>query len=715
MLLVQKMSVEREEGEITEYEDISSDEEILLRQRIAEIEAINIELANLSDKGESLGVLTTGVNCNLSPVISLPVDEKENANGTKGPGGGGTKTTTEVVALTNVNTRVLRSSKVAFSERSKPKARPKPVTPARKRRRSRRLRRHSCQLIVSDDEFDSYDQLPLGTENLSPDPLPIEDDDDDVQILPENPPVVIVVEDGEEEEEEDDDEDDLELKLRLEALQSKQEIKNDLQIILDQTQDTKITRLAVPTPPPPPQIDEEHELRLIALKSAIVKKHLVRKKRKEEARPYSPTDDALENFDVPSPPLSAQNMDISPLGTPSPLSEENTNAVDMDIANEESQSPIFFSCTINTEPEDPTALSRVEIQIDPSTMVADSGYDDEDPDKLRAFLLEKIGEAAKRKSMRVESDSLTESQQQATAVTIKPTTAIVSNKAAVFERVADERSSELPEIASEPAKAGENGEEDDEDDEHVLRANLLSKAKKFKRDEAAAATKQVPLVEETKPLSEILNEQSKRQQELKTICRTIENPTVPECDPVQSTPLPLTLPTTPVASPKPSTPTRRALIREIPPARVNPVIISLRASDHDSSTEYTDEDAEDGDQSNIVMDLGGTESPMSIAMDSPQYSSSPIAMERTATPVGTPVAENFDTKLSEFLKKARQSTDGAESKEEQSKVAVLKLNHRLTPIKRIVTTRKIVKKVVGLNKTIGLANTIQLGAPAVSK
>lgn len=58
MLLVRKMNVEeREEGEITEYEDISSDEEILLRQRIAEIEATNLELERLStltDKSEYL-------------------------------------------------------------------------------------------------------------------------------------------------------------------------------------------------------------------------------------------------------------------------------------------------------------------------------------------------------------------------------------------------------------------------------------------------------------------------------------------------------------------------------------------------------------------------------------------------------------------------------------------------------------------------------------
>lgn len=61
MLLVRKMNVEeREEGEITEYEDISSDEEILLRQRIAEIEATNLELERLStltDKSKYLYTL----------------------------------------------------------------------------------------------------------------------------------------------------------------------------------------------------------------------------------------------------------------------------------------------------------------------------------------------------------------------------------------------------------------------------------------------------------------------------------------------------------------------------------------------------------------------------------------------------------------------------------------------------------------------------------
>lgn len=629
--------------------------------------------------GSRCSSLRTFSDCNYV-YIWFPVDgEKENAHERTKKG---ITTTTEVVALANVNTRVLRrtGNAICQTERCNDNYRPKPkVTPARKRRRSRRIRKQSCQLIESEDEFDSYDQLPLGTENLSPDPLPIYDDDDDeVVVLPVRTPEIIVVEG-----EDDDEDDDLELKLRLEALQSKQEIKNDLQIILNQTQKdspdspSPTTVCSTPTAPPPPVLDEEQELRLIALKSAIVKKHLVRKKRKEEARPYSPTDDALENFDVPSPPQSAQNMDISPLGTPSPLSEaENRNAVDMEIANEESQSPIFFSCTINTEPRDPTALSHVEIQIDPSTMVADSGYDDEDPDKLRAFLLEKIGQAAKKKSMRVESDSLTESQKAETTEE-KPTDTRTENVA-----------------VNRPAVEEGANENDNEDDEHVLRANLLSKAKHFKRAKSEEVVSEVlPLA---KPLSEILNAQSKKQMELKTICRTIENPI--HSDVYKSSP---------AASPKPSTPTRSALIKEIPSARVTPVVISLRASDQDSSSEFS-EDQEDS--SILMVDPADNHSPMSIAMDSPQYSSSPLPA-KAPSPV---LKESFDAKLSEFLKKARQSTGSVEEDGDERK-AVVKLVNRGGPVQRIVTTRKVVKKVVNIVKTIGVTNVVQLGAPAVSK
>lgn len=645
-----------------------------------------------------------------SPLL-VAVDEKENTNGRTKKGTTTATTKTEVVALTNVYSRELRPRRrndqplnyeLPRNNNIKTKPKPKPATPARKRRRSKRLRRHSCQLIVSDDEFDSYDRLPLGTENLSPDPLPIgdddEDNDDDVVVLPVAMPGVIEIKDDDEEEEEDDD-DDLELKLRLEALRSKQEIKNDLRVILDQTENKKAAELPVVAPPPPPLMDEEQELRLIALKSAIVKKHLVRKKRKEEARPYSPTDDALENFDVPSPPLSVQNMDISPLGTPSPLSEaENTNAVDMDIANEESQSPIFFSCTINTEPADPTALSRMEIQIDPGTMVADSGYDDEDPDKLRAFLLQKIGEAAKRKEMRVESDSLTESQlavdSSATAIAIKSDISVVIPAQRVTEHRSSESASTRPVLMA-----------DDDEDEHVLRANLLSKAKTFKRAKSEEAVAKTAAI--TKPLSEILNEQSKKQLELKTICRTIEND-VGRADngPLRIDAINITTTAsssnTPVPSPKPAkgTPTRSALINQMPSNRVTPVIISLGASsDHESTSEWTEDDEDDDEYGTV--DLADNASPLSIAMDSPQYASSPVA-------TGAAAPENFDAKLAEYLKKVRQSSGEATNVGEVEKTGKKKtvVGVKVPPMKRIVTNRMVVKKVVAIAKDNGLASAV---------
>lgn len=67
---------------------------------------------------------------------------------------------------------------------------------------------------------------------------------------------------------------------------------------------------------------EEQELRLIALKSAILKKHEARKQRKiREARPYSPTDTDILLDSVCEPKKGSfelENMDISPSISPIP-------------------------------------------------------------------------------------------------------------------------------------------------------------------------------------------------------------------------------------------------------------------------------------------------------------------------------------------------------------------------------------------------------------
>lgn len=99
---------------------------------------------------------------------------------------------------------------------------------------------------------------------------------------------------------------------------------------------------------------EEQELRLIALKSAIIKKHETRKKRKViEARPYSPTDTdiTMEEFSsklTNSPYCVQDDPDIcviSPIPSSPPLSfDKSLLPVDMDIVcSEASQSPIFFN------------------------------------------------------------------------------------------------------------------------------------------------------------------------------------------------------------------------------------------------------------------------------------------------------------------------------------------------------------------------------------
>lgn len=101
---------------------------------------------------------------------------------------------------------------------------------------------------------------------------------------------------------------------------------------------------------------EEQELRLIALKSAVMKKHEARKKRRVEDgdRPYSPTDILLTpdrfseiddhvNTDITN--FDNNNMEISPAMSPNALNIKASECqpMDMEIAlSDESKSPIFF-------------------------------------------------------------------------------------------------------------------------------------------------------------------------------------------------------------------------------------------------------------------------------------------------------------------------------------------------------------------------------------
>lgn len=96
---------------------------------------------------------------------------------------------------------------------------------------------------------------------------------------------------------------------------------------------------------------EEQELRLIALKSAVMKKHEARKKRQMamSIRPYSPTDslltptgednadqtNCLDSMDVED----NNNMDISSASSPQSM---QCQPMDMELASDDSKSPVFF-------------------------------------------------------------------------------------------------------------------------------------------------------------------------------------------------------------------------------------------------------------------------------------------------------------------------------------------------------------------------------------
>lgn len=93
---------------------------------------------------------------------------------------------------------------------------------------------------------------------------------------------------------------------------------------------------------------EEQELRLIALKSAILKKHEQRKKRKAlDSRPYSPTDveiifdssatvrkEVLASQNSKVVRIEPENMDISPAISPA-LQDKTLQHVDMDLVSDD--------------------------------------------------------------------------------------------------------------------------------------------------------------------------------------------------------------------------------------------------------------------------------------------------------------------------------------------------------------------------------------------
>lgn len=129
---------------------------------------------------------------------------------------------------------------------------------------------------------------------------------------------------------------------------------------------------------------EEQELRLMALKSAVLKKHEARKKRQaatqqQTARPYSPTDSVIADESgersIDCIDSDNNNMDISPISSPD---GNQCQPMDMELAssNESSKSPVFCRNTIifdeqyvdwGTSIAVPVPFNATYIEIDQST------------------------------------------------------------------------------------------------------------------------------------------------------------------------------------------------------------------------------------------------------------------------------------------------------------------------------------------------------------
>lgn len=163
----------------------------------------------------------------------------------------------------------------------------------------------------------------------------------------------------------DDDDDDCELiTLRLNALRSKQELK--------EPEDENIM-----------SIPEEELLRIDALKSALLKKkdHFAEKKRKrklEKERPYSPTDD-LDKILEDDP----MELTTSPINQCTQDDDDDINQMDMDISNS------------STPQED--ILSDMDLTSSPTTHKTKEEIDnDEEEEKaLRSLLLSSISSRRK--------------------------------------------------------------------------------------------------------------------------------------------------------------------------------------------------------------------------------------------------------------------------------------------------------------------------------
>lgn len=171
----------------------------------------------------------------------------------------------------------------------------------------------------------------------------------------------------------------------------------------------------------------EQELRIIALKSAILKKAEARKQRKmNETQPYSPTDDVVMETVILSkvsviakPKDELDNMEISPAVSPTNHADDSLQPIDMDLESDDEIAPAMANVASNDSEKSitvpvPDEMSLSTANVPEETNQPNLSFDssqqrkqqeEEEEQALRASLLANL-KTSKRKASCVESQPI---------------------------------------------------------------------------------------------------------------------------------------------------------------------------------------------------------------------------------------------------------------------------------------------------------------------
>ncbi|XP_055624853.1 uncharacterized protein LOC129767721 [Toxorhynchites rutilus septentrionalis] len=395
-------AVEHEEGEIDddddeeemgvggnvvlEYEDISSEEEFTIRERLAQLEARNAELGLLSgingrasaetrnayDKQAVINANEENYECiSDEEDIELYVHRNEPIPKPK-------------LLPARRKLRSLRSKRPTVGTAYQRHERSTKKLERRKReqlerkatvhRRHKRRKQHSSNMVVNIDTSDSEVDFPLDRARLQAacaiSGRKRKTDKENWDALKEKLKLSmqkrkksndIVKESGAElvldepmvlVDDEEEEEDEEVLQLRLQALKSKVEVKESGVIgLLEEPLASEKT------------VDEQ-ELRMIALQSAFTKKHQIRLQKKQEERPYSPSDEIRLLSPVRDfPPTIEELAEIVEDEDDVQIIETRPETVEINDSSSDEENRMQISASVSPQCPEPSDIQPVDMEL----------------------------------------------------------------------------------------------------------------------------------------------------------------------------------------------------------------------------------------------------------------------------------------------------------------------------------------------------------------